>query len=156
MKNRHLTFLFTLGALALLATLVPTSARAQAPAQSAPAKPLPAGEIVARVNDQVITLAEYQKAEQQLRDEVTHDCQGCPPEKIDAQFKEQQKDLLRGLIDQALMVQRAKDMGIKVDSDASRTASPPSRICKKASKLPAFPGRITRPRYAIRCFRKKL
>jgi len=120
MKNRHLTFLFTLGALALLATLVPTSARAQAPAQSAPAKPLPAGEIVARVNDQVITLAEYQKAEQQLRDEVTHDCQGCPPEKIDAQFKEQQKDLLRGLIDQALMVQRAKDMGIKVDSDLNK------------------------------------
>jgi peptidyl-prolyl cis-trans isomerase SurA len=120
MKNRHLTFLFTLGALALLATLVPTSARAQAPAQSAPAKPLPAGEIVARVNDQVITLAEYQKAEQQLRDEVTHDCQGCPPEKIDAQFKEQQKDLLSGLIDQALMVQRAKDMGIKVDSDLNK------------------------------------
>jgi peptidyl-prolyl cis-trans isomerase SurA len=115
MKNRHLAFLFTFAALASLAALIPSFARAQAPAN-----PAPAGEIVARVNDQAITLAEYQKAEQQLRDEVTHDCQGCPPEKIDAQFKEQQKDLLRGLIDQDLMVQRAKDMGIKVDSDLNK------------------------------------
>jgi peptidyl-prolyl cis-trans isomerase SurA len=55
-----------------------------------------------------------------LRDEVTHDCLGCPPEKIDAQFKTQQKDLLRGLIDQVLMVQRAKDMGISVESDLNK------------------------------------
>jgi peptidyl-prolyl cis-trans isomerase SurA len=109
MKNRHLASFVTLGALALLATLILPGARAQA-------KPASAGEIVARVNDLTVTLAEYQKAEQQLRDEVTHDCQGCPPEKILALFKDQQKDLLRGLIDQALFVQRAKDMGISVES----------------------------------------
>jgi len=113
MKNRHLASFVTLGTLALLATLIPPSARGQA-------RPASSGEIVASVNNDVITLAEYQKAEQQLRDEVTHDCQACPPEKIDAQFKEQQKDLLRGLIDQVLMVQRAKDMGIKVESDLNK------------------------------------
>jgi peptidyl-prolyl cis-trans isomerase SurA len=117
MKNRNLVPLFTLVAMASLATLIPLSARAQAPIQSAPRQPAPAvGEIVASVNSDVITLAEYQKAEQQLRDEVNHDCQGCPPETILARFKDQQKDLLRGLIDQALFVQRAKDMGISVES----------------------------------------
>ena len=110
MKNRHLV-LFV--ALVALATMVPGSASAQT-------KPAPTDEIVARVNDQVITLAEYQKAEQQLRDEAAQDCQGCPPEKIEAQFKAQQKDLLRGLIDQVLMVQRAKDMGISVESDLNK------------------------------------
>jgi peptidyl-prolyl cis-trans isomerase SurA len=110
MKNRHLVLFVTLVA---LGTMVPGSASAQT-------EPTPTGEIVARVNDQVITLAEYQKAEQQLRDEAAQDCQGCPPEKIEAQFKAQQKDLLRGLIDQVLMVQRAKDMGISVESDLNK------------------------------------
>jgi peptidyl-prolyl cis-trans isomerase SurA len=117
MKNCHLASFLALGALVVTATLIPPRARAQAQAQ---AKPASTGEIVAGVNNDVITLAEYQKAAQQLRDEVTRDCQACPPEKIDAQFKEQQKDLLRGLIDQVLMVQRAKDMGISVESNLNK------------------------------------
>ena len=36
---------------------------------------------------------------------------------MQTEFKEQQKDLLRGLIDQSLLVQRAKDMGISVETD---------------------------------------
>jgi peptidyl-prolyl cis-trans isomerase SurA len=105
---------FALGVLGLFAAVVPAGARAQAKA--------PAGEadIVARVNNDVITLAEYQKGEQQLRDEVAHDCAGCPPEQIEAKFKEQQKDLLRGMIDQSLMVQRAKDMNINVEADLAK------------------------------------
>ena len=107
------TSIITLVVLALLAALLPANVRAQA-------KPLADTDIVARVNNDVITLADYQKAEQQLRDELAHDCEGCPPEKIDAQFKEQQKDLLRGMIDQSLFVQRAKDMGISVESDLAK------------------------------------
>jgi len=90
---------------------------ASGPAQS---QTKPTAEIVASVNNEPITLADYQKSEQQLRDEVASDCKACPPEKIEAQFKEQQKDLLRGMIDQALMVQRAKDMGIKVESELNK------------------------------------
>ena len=104
---RQLALLFTLVALMPCGTPAQTNAA-------------PAAEIVARVNDQVITLAEYQKAEQQLRVEATNDCQACSPEKIEAQFKAQQKDLLRGLIDQVLMAQRAKDMGITVESDLNK------------------------------------
>jgi peptidyl-prolyl cis-trans isomerase SurA len=118
MKNRNLASTiaagFTLGTLALLAALLPSAARAQA-------KPAPTDtEIVARVNNDVITLSAYQKAEQQLRDEVAHDCADCLPEKIAAQFKDQQKDLLRGMIDESLMVQRAKDMGVNVEADVNK------------------------------------
>ena len=132
MKNRNRASLvslrFALGMVGLLAAAIPPSLHAQAnlalklPASvRAQAKAAVAdGDIVARVNGDVITLAEYQKGEQQLRDEVTHDCAGCTPEQIDAQFKGQQKDLLRGMIDQSLMVQRAKDMNINVEADLAK------------------------------------
>jgi len=116
-KNRRFASFVTSVTFAVLGTLIVLGTRAQGQTQ---AKTASAGEIVARVNDDVITLAEYQKAEQQLHDETARDCQGCPPDKIDAQFKEQERDLLRGLIDQVLMVQRAKDMGISVESDLTK------------------------------------
>ncbi len=104
---------FALCALFLAAALLPSGARAQAKAAGDE-------EIVARVNSDVITLAAYQKAEQHLRDEVARDCQDCPQEKIAARFKDQQKDLLRGMIDESLIVQRAKDMGVNVEADVNK------------------------------------
>jgi len=74
-------------------------------------------EIIARVNNDIITQSDYQKADAQLHEEIGHDCQGCSQEKLADDYKDQQKDLLRGLIDQSLMVQRAKDMGISVETD---------------------------------------
>jgi len=113
MKYRNLALIFICGTLLSPAALIPPSTHAQA-------KPATDAEIVARVNNDVITLADYQKAEQQLRDEAAHDCADCPPEKVETQFKEQHRDLLRGMIDQSLMVQRAKDMGVNVESDLSK------------------------------------
>lgn len=74
-------------------------------------------EIVARVNNQIITLSDYQKAEDSLKDEVQQDCQGCTPDKLDAELKDREKNLLRDLIDQALLEERAKDDGISVETD---------------------------------------
>src|SRR5277367_6463415 len=111
MKNCNLVSVLTLsGVLLLTGALLPSAARAQT-------KSVVMEEIIARVNNDVITMSDYQKADEQLREEVAHDCQGCPQDKLMAEFKDQQKDLLRGLIDQSLMVQRAKDMGISVESD---------------------------------------
>lgn len=111
MKNCNFASVLALsGTLLLTGALLPSAARAQA-------KSVVVEEIIARVNNDVITMSDYQKADEQLREEVAHDCQGCPQDKLMAEFKEQQKDLLRGLIDQSLMVQRAKDMGISVESD---------------------------------------
>jgi peptidyl-prolyl cis-trans isomerase SurA len=111
MKSCKLVYVLMLGGVVLLtAAVLPSSTHAQA-------KSVVVEEIIARVNNDVITMSDYQKAEEQLREEVAHDCQGCAADKVMIEFKDQQKDLLRGLIDQSLMVQRAKDMGISVESD---------------------------------------
>jgi peptidyl-prolyl cis-trans isomerase SurA len=86
----------------------------QAPAQS---KGIVVEEIVARVNNDAITLSDVQKADQAMREEIAHDCQGCSQEKMEEAYKDKQKDLLRDLIDQALLVERAKDMAISVETD---------------------------------------
>lgn len=86
----------------------------QLPAQ---AKPQTVEEIVARVNNEIITLSDYQQADQQMRQEVAQECQGCTPDKIEAEIKDQEKDQLRNLIDNLLLEERAKDMGISVETD---------------------------------------
>jgi peptidyl-prolyl cis-trans isomerase SurA len=111
MKN-HIPFVTRslVAAMAVAQLLIPAGAHAQA-------KAAVVEEIIARVNNDIITMSDYQKADQQLREEVAHDCQGCPADRVQGQYKDQQKDLLRGLIDQSLLVQRAKDMGISVETD---------------------------------------
>jgi peptidyl-prolyl cis-trans isomerase SurA len=74
-------------------------------------------EIVARVNNDIVTTSDFQKADAALHQEISQDCQGCPPDKMDAEYKTRSKDLLRDLIDQDLLVQRAKDEGISVETD---------------------------------------
>ncbi|MGH9775543.1 MAG: peptidylprolyl isomerase [Candidatus Acidiferrales bacterium] len=74
-------------------------------------------EIVARVNNDIITLSDYQRAEAQLHQEVTQECQNCTPGQIEDKYNEQHKDLLRDLVDQSLLVQRAKDLDLSVESD---------------------------------------
>src|SRR5215467_7910087 len=75
-------------------------------------------EIVARVNNEIITLTEYEKARQSSGDDAKQECQNrCTPEQLQTNIEERQKNALRELIDQSLLVQRAKDMGISVKAD---------------------------------------
>jgi peptidyl-prolyl cis-trans isomerase SurA len=74
-------------------------------------------EIIARVNNDIITLSDYQKALDALPGQVQQECQGCAPDKVNAMLAVEKKDLLRDLIDQSLLVQRAKDLSINVDTD---------------------------------------
>jgi peptidyl-prolyl cis-trans isomerase SurA len=74
-------------------------------------------EIIARVNNEIITLSDYEKAQAQLHEEVDHDCSTCTPDRKEAMYAERQKNLLRDEIDQQLLVQRGKDMGISVEAD---------------------------------------
>jgi peptidyl-prolyl cis-trans isomerase SurA len=111
MKNRNFCLRCAFGVIALMAALlVPSRLVAQT-------KGTVVEEIVARVNNDIITLSDLQKADQELHEEILHDCQGCPPEKLEEQYKDRQKDLLRDLIDQSLLVERAKDMAISVETD---------------------------------------
>lgn len=91
------------------------------PALRAQEPPPPKGDviedIVARVNDDVITTFQYQQAKQALLHEIKQACSGCNQAKIDSEYQQQEKNVLSDLIDQSLLVQRAKDEGINVDAD---------------------------------------
>jgi peptidyl-prolyl cis-trans isomerase SurA len=103
-------------AVATFFLLAPLPLLAQAQPQTG-AKGKVVEEIIARVNNDIITLSDFEKAKGTLAQETAQDCQGCPQDRLDAMFKDRQKDLLRDLIDQSLLVQRAKDMGMSVEAE---------------------------------------
>src|SRR6202030_1695694 len=74
-------------------------------------------EIVARVNNDVITREDLEHARQSLNSEVQEECQNCTPDQVRDQAAQKEKNLLRDLIDQSLLVQRAKDDNINVDGE---------------------------------------
>jgi peptidyl-prolyl cis-trans isomerase SurA len=75
-------------------------------------------EIIARVNNEIITRSELDHARQTAQDDVEEECRGkCTPEEVKSNVEEHQKNALRELIDQSLLVQRGKDMGINVETD---------------------------------------
>jgi peptidyl-prolyl cis-trans isomerase SurA len=75
-------------------------------------------EIIARVNNEIITLTEYEKARETAADDAKQQCQGrCTPEQLQEAIGDGQKNALRNLIDESLLVQRGKDMGISVEAD---------------------------------------
>jgi peptidyl-prolyl cis-trans isomerase SurA len=75
-------------------------------------------EIIARVNNEIITKSEYERALATAEDDSKSDCQNkCTPEQLRTETEDRQKHALRDLIDQSLLVQRAKDMGTSVEPD---------------------------------------
>jgi len=93
--------------------LLATSALAQAhPAQ--PASPyggVTVEEIIARVNDQIITRSDYDRAMKELDDEARQ--HGATMQQI----SEAHKDLLRNLIDQQLWISKGKELGINGETE---------------------------------------
>ena len=75
-------------------------------------------EIVAKVNGDIVTRGELahnrQMLEQQLRSE------GYTSTRLQEEIKQREKDTLRDQIDQLLLVQRGKDLSIKIDADVTR------------------------------------
>jgi peptidyl-prolyl cis-trans isomerase SurA len=75
-------------------------------------------EIIARVNNEIITRSELDKAKQTAVEEIQEDCKGkCTPEEQQTRIEADQKNALKQLIDQSLLVQRGKDMGLNVETD---------------------------------------
>ncbi len=70
-------------------------------------------EIIARVNNEIVTRTEYVRSRDQLKQEV----QQQDPTNADRAFAEKQRDVLRDLIDQQLLLQKGKDMGITGDTE---------------------------------------
>lgn len=75
-------------------------------------------EIIARVNNEIITRSEYERARQTAAEDAKQECQNrCTPEQLQIDIEDRQKNTLRDLIDQSLLVQRAKDMGVSVEPE---------------------------------------
>ncbi len=75
-------------------------------------------EIIARVNNEIITRSEYDKARQTAAEDAKSECENrCTPDQLQTDIEDRQKNTLRELVDQALLVQRAKDMGVSVEPE---------------------------------------
>jgi peptidyl-prolyl cis-trans isomerase SurA len=70
-------------------------------------------EIIARVDDQIITRSEMEKAKQTSQDELKQRF----PSDWEEKWTTAQKDILRDLIDQQLLLERGKDLGITGETD---------------------------------------
>jgi len=70
-------------------------------------------EVITRVNNQIITRSEFERSKDQLKDEVKQQDQKNP----DKAYADREKDVLRDLIDQQLLLDKGKDLGITGDTD---------------------------------------
>ena len=70
--------------------------------------------IIAHVNNEIITQHQYDDEQAKLREQLAQQYSGA---ELEAQMREQSKNLLRDLIDESLMVQKAKDLDINVETD---------------------------------------
>jgi peptidyl-prolyl cis-trans isomerase SurA len=70
-------------------------------------------EIIARVNNSIITRSDYQRSKDQLKDEVKQQDSGNS-EKL---YSERERDVLRDLIDQQLLLEKGKDLGLTADTE---------------------------------------
>ena len=107
MKRLSAVFLSVLLAAPLLFS------QSSAPAQS-PSSDTVVEEIVARVNNSIVTRADMRKAREQLTAEANQQQDRTAAEQ---EAKEREKDLLRDLIDQQLLLQKAQDLGISADTE---------------------------------------
>lgn len=96
---------------------LPLAAQTSATSSSDQAVPLsslygaPVEEIIARVNDQVISNTDYARAQQQLEQEAAQQNWS------EQELARQQKNLLRDLIDKQLLLSKGKQLGITGDTE---------------------------------------
>src|ERR1700678_1472449 len=99
MKTTKLPLLLAIGSALLLPSLSPADTVVE--------------EIVARVNNEIVTRTEYIRSRDQLKQEVLQQ----DPSNADRDFSDRQKYVLRDLIDQQLLLQKGKDLGITGDTE---------------------------------------
>ena len=94
-----------------------------APVQQLNLPPLPAAktphgtvveDVVARVNDQIVTRSDVEREAEQVMQEAQQ--QQLSP----ADTAQKQKDMLRDMIDQQLLLSKAKELGLNADADVIR------------------------------------
>jgi parvulin-like peptidyl-prolyl isomerase len=103
-------------ALALGCGLGPMTLRLKA--EDRPEPPKVVEEIVAKVNGSIVTRGQLEKDREQMEAEIRRQAAGRPD--MQQLIDQSNKDLLRNEIDQLLLVQKGKELDIKVDDDLKR------------------------------------
>jgi parvulin-like peptidyl-prolyl isomerase len=88
-------------------------------AEDRPDAPKVVEEIIAKVNGNIVTRGQLEKDRAQVEAEIRRQAAGRPD--LEKMVEQAGKDQLRNEIDQLLLVQKGKDMDIKVDDDLKRT-----------------------------------
>ncbi len=70
--------------------------------------------IIARVNNEIITQRQFEQKQQELRGELAQHYSGA---ELETQYRQKSADMLRSMIDEDLLVQKAKDDDINVETD---------------------------------------
>jgi peptidyl-prolyl cis-trans isomerase SurA len=70
-------------------------------------------EIIARVNNSIITRSDFERSKLQLKDEIKQQ----DPTNADKAFTDKERDVLRDLIDQQLLIDKGKDLGLTADTE---------------------------------------
>ncbi|HXK58521.1 MAG TPA: peptidylprolyl isomerase [Acidobacteriota bacterium] len=78
-------------------------------------------EIVAKVNNEIITLSDFKKELQMLRAELSQ--QFTDPAVLEREVQKRQGELLRAMIENKLMVQKAEELGITANIDVDVAAA---------------------------------
>src|SRR5260370_11184356 len=98
--------------------------KSEKPAKPAAAKPVNPDAVktveasIAHVNNESSTRTESDKARQTAEEDAKNECQNrCTSEQLQTDIEDRQKHTLRDLVDQSLLVQRAKDMGVSVEPE---------------------------------------
>ncbi len=118
-KDRHyskegmciMKFILTVLTLAFVLA-ISTSARAQEPEL--------VNEIVARVNNDIITRADYLGAIEAFKDELKRQMQGKSDAEVEAEFEKLKNGVLDYMIDDMLLEQKAKELGIDVEAEVNQ------------------------------------
>jgi parvulin-like peptidyl-prolyl isomerase len=75
-------------------------------------------QIVAKVNEDIVTTSDLARARVQLEQQLR--AEGLKGAQLEKTIKEEEADILRSKIDNLLLVQRGKQLDIKVDSDVTK------------------------------------
>ena len=70
-------------------------------------------EIIVRVNNEIVTRTEYIHSKDQLKSEIRQQ----EPKEADKLYADRERDVLRDLIDQQLLLEKGKELDINVDTD---------------------------------------
>jgi peptidyl-prolyl cis-trans isomerase SurA len=89
-----------------------TTARAQEPEL--------VNEIVARINNDIITRADYLEAIRAFKEELTRQMQGKSEAEITAEYERLKGNILDYMIDDLLLEQKAKELGIDVEAEVNQ------------------------------------